>query len=658
MKKEHARLLVKAVPVLLVLAGAATVRGENVFTDDFKGDGETARFVIEAEHYSSRSRPTSEGWWEVDGGSHRFIEGPGDGKDAPTADKLRAGEDAAGEDAVDEESESSTEKGAQIDISSGEVVPSTKLRPRIEVERSTIDLTASRRRTPGDYKARGNYMVVTGGSVYPMDPTGSSYNGAFMDYRVAVQTPGEYRLFARWLGLDRNHDSLYAFVIGPDGTVLKGAGPKYFVFHQYVDGWRWDTRGVANTPYASLAGMPNTPIWRITKPGEYTIRVAEREFDTALDALMFQTVDLAQPDTEKLAESQIVDKPADNKKIVAIRVRLQTALEQRREALQSVDEALLRETLLQEALEGLLASGEHGDLSKWNLTEAKQKVGRMIQTGERSRAALAKAIEQLEGALQALGWTPPPPPEPVARWNFDEREGAAAGDSAGDNDGTIHGAKWTKGKSGGALSFDGVDDYVELGDDPSLRFMRSSSFTISAWVMPASEGEAGSILSKMRSAGGGSDVRYDLSSGLSLKRETAGTIKGGRVGGGWQVGVFGYHMGWSPATSGFYFAAESSRKGHVAAKTGHDSAPAGSWYHVAAVYSDNDVRIYLDGELKDRRTFDLNTGSTTPDKNLVIGALSYDSTISRFFAGKIDEVCIYDGALSGAEIKALYERGP
>ena len=104
MKKEHASLLATVVPVLLVLAGAAMVRGENVFTDDFKGDGDKARFVIEAEHYSSRSRPTSEGWWEVDGGSHRFIEGPSDGKDAPTADSLRAGEDAAGEDTVGEES--------------------------------------------------------------------------------------------------------------------------------------------------------------------------------------------------------------------------------------------------------------------------------------------------------------------------------------------------------------------------------------------------------------------------------------------------------------------------------------------------------------------------------------------------------------------------
>ncbi|MGB2810099.1 MAG: LamG-like jellyroll fold domain-containing protein, partial [Sedimentisphaerales bacterium] len=70
-----------------------------------------------------------------------------------------------------------------------------------------------------------------------------------------------------------------------------------------------------------------------------------------------------------------------------------------------------------------------------------------------------------------------------------------------------------------------------------------------------------------------------------------------------------------------------------------------------------EVRVYLNGELRDRRTFDLDTGSTTPDKNLVIGAKSYDTNILSFFGGKIDEVRVYDGALSDAGIWALYGNG-
>ena len=52
----------------------------------------------------------------------------------------------------------------------------------------------------------------------------------------------------------------------------------------------------------------------------------------------------------------------------------------------------------------------------------------------------------------------------VGKWNFDEGAGSVVGDSSGNgNDGVIRGATWVKGKYGGALSFDGVDDYVTVG---------------------------------------------------------------------------------------------------------------------------------------------------------------------------------------------------
>jgi hypothetical protein len=54
----------------------------------------------------------------------------------------------------------------------------------------------------------------------------------------------------------------------------------------------------------------------------------------------------------------------------------------------------------------------------------------------------------------------------VGHWSFDEGTGATLGDSVGTNNGTINGATWqaTGGKAGGALSFDGVNDYVQIGD--------------------------------------------------------------------------------------------------------------------------------------------------------------------------------------------------
>ncbi|MDH4240213.1 MAG: hypothetical protein OEW48_11680 [Phycisphaerae bacterium] len=628
MKARQTVLLLAAILVWLAFGAVPVVRGDNVFLDDFAEDNNSSRFVIEAEHYSSRSSSADAGWWEVDGRDHKFIEGPVNGQEAPTAK-----------------------------------------RPAIDSKDTSIEAADKKQ------KARGNYMVIMGILSYSIAPTDSSYGGAFIDYKVAVEKPGTYRLYARWLGQDLNTDSLFAFILKPDGTIPKGAGPDYFIFHQFKGGWYWDNRGVGGTPYSSTAGSPDTAVWRIKEPGVYTIRVAQRENRTALDTLVFQTIDLPSPADSELAESRLVDKPIENKEVIAVRARLQEALEERRAAMQTIDAAIKRETLLYQSLEDLLASGKYGDLSRWNVSEAKQKVSRMIASEEQSREVLRQAIEELLGALRALGWRPPPPPQMVAYWKFDDGQGTTANDSAGRNNGTVHGAEWTAGRFNNALSFDGVDDYVEVPDDPSLRFMRSSSFTISAWVMPVLETENGYIICKMRSGGRRSDseIRSLGTSSESKPRvhtitplDQIGDFEVWRSGTSSEttsrtpqrgVSVFGYLATWNSKISGFSFGVESSWKGYVLVQTGRNSAPFGSWYHVVGVYDDKDVRIYLNGELRGRRTFDLETGSTTPDKNLVIGAKSYDSTINAFFGGKIDEVRIYDGALSDAEIWALYGNG-
>jgi hypothetical protein len=593
MKARQAVLLLAAILVWLGFCAVPVVRGDNVFLDDFSEDSEKGRFVIEAEHYSSRSPSVDAGWWEVDGRDHKFIDGPDSGQKAPTA--VKAGRGAG---------------------------------------------------------ARRNYMVIMGKLSYSIAPTDSSYDGAFIDYRVSIEKPGTYRLYARWLGLDQASDSLYALLLKGDGTVPKGTGPDYFIFHQYRDGWYWSSNGVEGKPYSSTAGSPDTAVWRIKEPGVYTIRVAQRENRTALDTLVFQTKDLPSPPDSDLVESRFVDKEVENKEILTVRAQLQAALEERRAALRTIDAAIKRETQLYQVLEDLQTSGEYGDLSKWNAAEAKQKVSRMIASEQQSREVLRQAIEELLGALQALGWKPPPPPQMVAYWKFDEGRGTAANDSVGKNNGTVHGAEWTAGRFNNALSFDGVDDYVEVPDDPSLRFMQSSSFTISAWVMPVLEIENGYILCKMRSGG----RRGDAESGklLTSSRTTSGIRTAAPLS---RSRIFGYLATWSSKISGFSFGVESSWKGYVLVQTGRNSAPVGSWYHVVGVYDDKDVRIYLNGELRGRRSFDLETGSTTPDKNLVIGAMSYESTIKAFFGGKIDEVRIYDGALSDAEIWSLYENG-
>jgi len=79
-------------------------------------------------------------------------------------------------------------------------------------------------------------------------------------------------------------------------------------------------------------------------------------------------------------------------------------------------------------------------------------------------------------ALCGTAWGVEPIPNLIAHWTFDEGSGTTAYDSVGDNHGTIYGAQWTTGQIDGALSFDGVDDYVDIGN------INENGYTILFWM--------------------------------------------------------------------------------------------------------------------------------------------------------------------------------
>jgi len=74
-------------------------------------------------------------------------------------------------------------------------------------------------------------------------------------------------------------------------------------------------------------------------------------------------------------------------------------------------------------------------------------------------------------------------------FNFATLEGLRVYDQSGkENHGTIYGARWLRGPIGGRLSFDGVDDKVDVPDDPSLDL--TDEMTLEAFVKPLVAGFA------------------------------------------------------------------------------------------------------------------------------------------------------------------------
>ncbi len=189
----------------------------------------------------------------------------------------------------------------------------------------------------------------------------------------------------------------------------------------------------------------------------------------------------------------------------------------------------------------------------------------------------------------------------VAAYSFDENAGSTLIDRSGNNhNGTlVNGPTWTAGMYGTALSFDGSNDYVTIGDVDL-----TGSFTVSFWA----------TADNLTSGCHGSAVMKSLDYGLEI---CDGYILG-------QVGT---------GSTGF-----DSAMGYTIPQTG-------VWKYYTLTYDGTTARLYVDGTLSASRA--RSHGSN--NNSLLIG--SWD-TGSEFYDGLIDEVRIYSRALSQAEIQA------
>ena len=209
----------------------------------------------------------------------------------------------------------------------------------------------------------------------------------------------------------------------------------------------------------------------------------------------------------------------------------------------------------------------------------------------------------------------------ISWWKFDEGEGSIAYDSAGENHGTIHGPTWTAGQINSALSFDGMDDYVDIPYDASLDIDASEGITLSVWIKLNSYptgSDSGPIFGLYDSTGAGTK-NY-----LALAKSINGNV-----------------ISWDqyPPSGGFI----------TSIKPDLDK-----WYHVAVVQDSSHRAIYINGTLDVSDNVPETYQGNTPD-TIRIGNRA--DLAPYYFHGTIDDVRIYDKALSAEEIGQLYQNG-
>ncbi len=205
-----------------------------------------------------------------------------------------------------------------------------------------------------------------------------------------------------------------------------------------------------------------------------------------------------------------------------------------------------------------------------------------------------------------------------------------AGDSSkyGNNGTLMNGSILAVGRYGSAISFDGIDDYVNVNNSLNYLFGSGDNFTLSAWVKSNSFGTWRNIL-RIDTGGTNRDLwlfRYATNNKLQM--------------------VFG--------DEGATLHTSNSNR----------SITDTNWHYVVGIVNatQDKVYVYIDGDLEANDT-DSSSTWRTDDSDLRIGAVGYTAgtyagIFAEFFNGTIDDVAIWNRSLTNAEINTSMNQGP
>ena len=185
---------------------------------------------------------------------------------------------------------------------------------------------------------------------------------------------------------------------------------------------------------------------------------------------------------------------------------------------------------------------------------------------------------------------------------------------------------YTLGKIGQAFKFDGVDDSVNMGN--VLNFERTDSFSFVAWVKRNQTGSADQIITKM--------------------------INGGAY--------TGYMLAFSSTDTIIFYIRNNISNVAAVGTTGAFSG-VDKWYHIVATYNGSSLaagmKIYVNGNLVSAGAIENSLSASivnTQPLQLAIRGTTINAT-SNPLNGSLDDVRIYNRALSASEIQQLYNMG-
>ncbi len=221
----------------------------------------------------------------------------------------------------------------------------------------------------------------------------------------------------------------------------------------------------------------------------------------------------------------------------------------------------------------------------------------------------------------------------IGYWSFDEGTGNYAYDYSGNkNTGVLAGSPkpvWLNGVFGKALSFNGSTSYINAGNKASLQAF--SDITISSWVKfngidyVSSTGKLVTVLIK------GNPDSLASSTGFWLSYDNRSNGRG-----------FGYTCFGN--TAGGYAGGGNNFAGYTYTFSNN------VWYYITVTVASSQAKLYVNG---------VQLGATKTFSNLALSNVSGSINIGGFsyFNGGLDEIRLYNRALSATEIASLYKVG-